>query len=261
MKKNSLPPFKNFHIHGDNIVECERALTIILQSLEGVFESISPPIFSITCPRYLLKLKGAKELFSVTFYPGFGRWDHDILQSIRDRGGVLREAADVIVTAVQNGEELPLFAIEFCGALPAGNQAWQRSGRAFSFGTAQIPYLYISELGGYELDSKRRRKAPRMPNPAVPFSYLAFSIEQETPVFPIFVTAPGADKDSRKMFADEFADQELVDLIRAQLYQDDDVGIFDRLQKKVLSFVQKRADSSRKGETLSRAQWQTAFDD
>ncbi|HBS26158.1 MAG TPA: hypothetical protein DD827_03345 [Gammaproteobacteria bacterium] len=261
MKNNNLLPFECLHIHGDNIVECERALAIILQSLADVIESISPPGFSITCPRYLLKLKGATKPLSVTFYPGFGRWDYDILQSVRDRGGVLREAADVIVTAAHNGEEMPLFAIEFCGALPAGNQAWQRSGRAFSFGMAQIPYLYISEIGGYELDSNRRRKAPRMPNAAVPFSYLAFSIEHETPVFPIFVTAPGADTDSRKVFADVFADQELIDLVCAHLYQDDDAEIFDILQQKVLSFVKKRADSSRKGETLSREQWQTAFDE
>ncbi len=261
MKTNKLPPFENLHIHGDNIVECERALTIILKSLDDVIEDISRPVFSITCPRYLLRLNGAKTPLSVTFFPGFGRWNHDILQSVRERGGVLREAADVIVTAVNNDEETPLFAIEFCGALPAGNQAWQRSGRAFSFGAAQIPYLYISELGGYELDQKRRRKAPRMPNAAVPFSYLAFSIEYKTPVFPIFVTAPGADTISRKEFADVFADQELIDLVRAHLYQDADAEIFDRLQQKVLSFVKKRADSSRKGETLSGAQWQAAFDE
>lgn len=260
MIKKNLLPFEHIHIHGDNIVECERALSLICKALETVIERISAPEFSVACPRYFLHMKASDVPLVITFYPGFGRWDHDILQSIRDRGGVLREAADVIVTAVQNGEETPLFAIEFCGALPAGNQAWQRSGRAFSFGSAQVPYLYISELGGYELDSNRTRKAPRMPNAAVPFSYLAFSIERDTPVFPIFITAPGADKNSRKLFADEFADQELVDLVRAHLYQDDDVEIFDRLQRKVVSFVKKRASFSRKGETLSSDQWQAAFD-
>ena len=146
------------------------------------------------------------------------------------------------------------------GALPAGNQAWQRSGRAFSFGAARVPYLYISELGGYEFDSQRNRKAPRMPNPAVPFSYLSFSIERGTPVFPIFVAAPGADSRSRKKFQNEFADCELTELVRALLLQKDHKEIFQRLQIKVLSFVKKRGDEMRPGETLSGVQWQDAFD-
>lgn len=259
-KAASVVPFKGVHVHGDNIVECERALRLITQALGDELLHVSLPGASVACPRYELTLRGSEKPFVVTFFPGFGRWNHDILKSIRDRGGVLREAADVIVTAVEDGAEDPLFAIEFCGALPAGNQAWQRSGRAFSFGAAKVPYLYISELGGFELDAGRNRKAARLPNPAVPFSYLSFSIERDTPVFPIFVTAPGADEASRANYADEFADEELILLIRAQLTGQDDSEVFERLQNKVLSFVKKRADVSRKGETLSSNQWQTAFE-
>jgi hypothetical protein len=160
----SVVPFESVHVHGDNIVECERALSLITQALGHDLLHISLPNSSVACPRYELEIRGSEKPFVVTFFPGFGRWDHDILKSIRDRGGVLREAADVIVTAVENGAENPLFAIEFCGALPAGNQAWQRSGRAFSFGAAKVPYLYISELGGFELDADRNRKAARLPN-------------------------------------------------------------------------------------------------
>ena len=256
----SVVPFEGVHVHGDNIVECERALRLITQALGNELLHISLPCASVACPRYELTLRGSKKPVVVTFFPGFGRWNHDILKSIRDRGGVLREAADVIVTAVEDGAENPLFAIEFCGALPAGNQAWQRSGRAFSFGAAKVPYLYISELGGFELDAGRNRKAARLPNPAVPFSYLSFSIERDTPVFPIFVTAPGADEASRAHYADEFADEELILFIRAQLTGQDDSEVFERLQSKVLSFVKKRADVSRTGETLSSNQWQTAFE-
>ncbi len=252
--------YHSFHIHGDNIVECERALELIKQALSESIKTVSKPQFSVACPRYELHLSNRDQPIAVTFYPGFGRWEHDILDSIRERGGLLREAADVIVTGVNGGAENPLFAIEFCGALPAGNQAWQRSGRAFSFGAAKVPYLYISELGGYELDSNRNRKAPRMPNPAVPFSYLSFSIKRDTPVFPIFITAPGADKQSRQTYNDEFADGELAALVRALLLQENVDDIFERLQLKVLSFVKKRGDSARKGETLSGTQWQEAFE-
>ena len=131
------------------------------------------------------------------FYLGFGRWNEDIILFIRERGGLLREATDAVVTGVGSEYEEPLITFEYCGALPAGNQAWQRSGRAYSFGLAKIPYFYVAELGGFELDSDRNRRSPRMSNPAVPFSYVSFSLEQKTPVLPIFITSPGADEASR----------------------------------------------------------------
>jgi len=247
------------NIHGDNIVECERALELIKQALGKDVKSISGPQFSATCPRFIIKLNDKKTIV-LTFYPGFGRWKQNILDSIKQRGGRLREAADVIVTRISDRTEIPLCAIEFCGALPAGNQAWQRSGRAFSFGAAKVPYLYISELGGYELNNKRERKASRLPNPAVPFSYLSYSLEKQTPVFPIFITAPGADSESRKIFKDEFADGELVALVRAILLDSEQEDTLKNLRLKVLSFVKKKGDASRKGETLSGEKWQKAYD-
>lgn len=250
--------YSNLHIHGDNIVECQRALLLIKEAFGA--EKCAGPDVSATCPVFRLKGNEYEDEIVCTFFPGFGRWRHDILSSIRDMGGTLREAADVIVTGVHNNAETPLFAIEFCGALPAGNQAWQRSGRAFSFGAAKVPYLYVSELGGFELDANRVRKAPRTPNPAVPFSYIAYSKEHDTPVFPIFLTAPGADDSSRLSYAEEFAEKELIDLIRARILDEDDKEIFERLEQKVLSFVEKKALASRAGETLSKRQWLSAYE-
>lgn len=248
------------HIHGDNIVECERALELIKLALKDRIVGVKLTTSSVACPQYELKLSSPSSFLNIVFFPGFGRWDHNILDTIRQRGGVLREAADIVVTSVNKGSETPLFAIEFCGALPAGNQAWQRSGRAYSFGKSKIPYLYISELGGFELNPKRERKAARQPNPAVPFSYLAFSMEQDTPVFPIFVTAPGADDISREYYSQEFAEEELIELVRIMLNDADDTVVFAALQKKVLSFVKKRAEQGRGKNTLSSDQWQSAFD-
>ena len=252
--------YLNFHIHGDNIIECERTFDIIKAALNDLIISCIGPNGSPVCPEFQLRLQNMKDPLHFTFYPGFGRWNEDILQFVREHGGTLREASDVIITGVTTSQsEEPLIAIEYCGALPAGNQAWQRNGRAFSFGLARIPYLYVAEIGGYELDSKRNRKAPRMPNPAVPFSYLSYSLEQETPVLPIFITSPGADESSRKTYSDVFADDELIALLRAILLGENPNGIHELLRCKVLAFVMKRAAVCRRGRTLTPQQWENAY--
>ena len=251
--------YQKFHIHGDNIIECERTFDIIKAALNDLIISVTGPNGSPVCPEFQLHLRNMKDPLHLTFYPGFGRWNEDILQFVHEHSNTLREAADVIITGVTSQSEEPLVAIEYCGALPAGNQAWQRNGRAYSFGLARIPYLYVAELGGYELDSKRNRKAPRMPNPAVPFSYLSYSLEQETPVLPIFVTSPGADESSRREYADEFADDELIALIRAILLNENPNDIYESLRRKVLALVMKRAAVSRHGRTLTPQQWENAY--
>lgn len=252
--------YLNFHIHGDNIVECERTFDIIKAALGHLIISAIGPNGSPVCPEFRLRLRNMKNSLHFTFYPGFGRWNEDILQFLREHGGILREAADVIITGVSTSQsEEPLIAIEYCGALPAGNQAWQRNGRAYSFGLAKTPYIYVAELGGYELDSKRNRKAPRMPNPAVPFSYLSYSLEQKIPVLPVFVTSPGADESSRKTYSDVFADDELTALLRAIILGENPNGIHELLLRKVFSFVIKRAALSRGGETLTPRQWKNAY--
>jgi hypothetical protein len=243
-----------FHLHADNIVECERTLNLIEIALGDDIVRVDGPLGSPVCPEFVIHRNELPAL-SFVFLPGFGRWNEDVLKMIRERGGTLREAADAIICGVSGGDEDPLLAIEYCGALPAGNQAWQRNGRAYSFGLAQVPYLYVAELGGFELDSSRNRKAARMPNPAVPFSYLAYSLERNTPVFPVFVTSPGADEVSRELYSEVFAEAELVAVIRSILLGEDLEPTLKTLREKVLSVVKKRAASSRKGETLSSRQW------
>lgn len=115
--------FHSLHLHGDNIVECERTVTLIRRALADITRGLRGPYGPPVCPSYDLILDGIDPPLALTLYPGFGRWNHDILDLIRRRGGTLREAADVIITGVVNGNETPLLAIEYCGALPAGNQA------------------------------------------------------------------------------------------------------------------------------------------
>ena len=136
-----------------------------------------------------------------------------------------------MITGVASSREEPLLAIEYCSALPAGNQAWQRNGRAYSFGRARIPYLYVAEIGGYELDAERVRKASRLPNPAVPFSYLSYSLSQQTPVIPVFIASPGAHQESRREYGDVLGDADLVGFVRAILLNEDVSDVVEALNK------------------------------
>lgn len=265
MPKNKNPGVKSmdktrsFHIHGDNIVECERASEMIRSALVDITTTFVGPIQSSVCPGYKLTLNSGDPSILLTLFPGFSRWNEDILGLIRSKGGILREVADVIITEVINGEEIPVMAIEYCGALPAGNQAWQRSGRAFSFGVASVPYIYVAELGGYELGSNRERKAARLPNPAVPFSYVAYSLYNEKATLPAFVPNPGADRSSHEEFADTFGEVDLLLLIRGVILGKRNDKLYEALSLKALTFVEKRASRARPGRTLTPEQWANAY--
>ncbi|MEY4904750.1 MAG: hypothetical protein RLZZ292_2565, partial [Bacteroidota bacterium] len=160
-------------IHGDNIIECERALRLIALAYSAEIVSVSKilhlPIFTL--------VKDNKILFSIDLLAGHERWNVSIASELAKHGAPLREATDAYITKVdedKNEEEI-LLAIEFCSALPAGNNAWQRSGRALTCSEIGIPYFYFAEIGGVELEEDRSVKAPRFPNPIVPFSYLTAS--------------------------------------------------------------------------------------
>ena len=132
---------RHFGIHGDNIVECERMLSLLCQALGSDGISLSGNV-----PAPEIKFTAVGETYHVTLYPAFGRWQQDLQMYLHNVGGVLRESADAILTRFSDDTESPILAIEFCSALPAGNQAWQRSGRAYSMAKAGIPYLFITEL-------------------------------------------------------------------------------------------------------------------
>ncbi len=255
-----MPRFHSFNLHGDNIVECERTFTLIRTALKENTRDLRGPFGPAVCPSYELTLRGEDNPLQFRLYPGFGRWNHDILELIRQRGGTLREAADMIITGVADNNETPLLVIEYCGALPAGNQAWQRSGRAYSFGKARVPYFYVAELGGYELDAERARKAARLPNPAVPFSYVSYSLTNESTTLPVFVTSPGADAESRASYGAVFADDELLGVVRAVVLDGNPDATVETLRLKALRFIEIKAGASRIDETLTPAQWQRAYE-
>lgn len=251
----------DFRIHGDNIVECDRTLDQITRALR--IPSIPPllPTGSPLAPTYSFSVPGLKVPFRFTFFPGYGRWDINILDIVRQRGGRLREAADAIISRVVDGKEVLLLAIEYCGALPAGNQAWQRNGRALSFAHASFPYMYITELSGYELDAEREHKAARMPNPAVPFSYLLLTESTKSPAIPVFIRSPGASEDAIHANTPFFGEVEFLDILRRVLLEESTEAPRKGLEEKVLGLVKFLAGNRRKGDSLTPEQWVEAFKD
>jgi len=248
---------RQFHIHGDNIVECERTLDLIAQALGCDDSDIIGPSGSCVCPSFTINSHDAG-VFHFTFFPGFGRWKQDILSLVRQQGGVLRESADTLITQVLSSGEVPILAIEYCAALAAGNQAWQRNGRAYSFARAGILYLYIVELGGFELDSNRERKATRLPNPAIPFSYLSCSDEYRIPNLPVYVHNPGANSFIDKTYGDVFGEKDLVDFIAGILFTKDINSAYQSLRSKTIKLVRVLAENRRGNDSLDSQSWADA---
>ena len=187
-----------FRVYGDNIVECIRVIdliksnTILPVSLNLSFNNASSVIAKGTINN---------KAVNIVLVPGFDkstkqRWKENILDNMKDNGSLLDETPDAFISRISNsGKESFICTIEFCSALQAGNQAWQRSGRAYSAGKTMIPYFYIIEYTKYELDSKtRERKALRDPNAIVPFSYLAYSKNINNPVFQTFFRSEEFDE-------------------------------------------------------------------
>ena len=171
-------------IHGDNIIECERALKLISLAYKGTVIAESKNIFM---PSYGIQNEGGK-IIEVELLGGHDRWNVNFNTELTKYGAPLREATDAYITkvAADNKTEELLLAIEFCNALPAGNNAWQRNGRAVTCAEIGIPYFYFAEIGGVELDAHRKVKAPRFPNPIVPFSYLTSAKTLNVVCVPIY---------------------------------------------------------------------------
>jgi hypothetical protein len=99
-----------------------------------------------------------------------------------------------------------------------------------------------------------------LPNPAVPFSYVSYTLTNESTTLPVFVTSPGADATSRASYGAAFADDELLGLVRAFMLDENPDATVEALRLKALRFVEIKAGASRTGETLTPAQWQRAYE-
>lgn len=246
----------NIRIHGDNIVECERAWGFLKSALFGSKTIKCKPFGSAVSPKYEIKRR-----FKVQFFPGFGRWNPNILDYIKERGALLRETPDAIICILvkdNSGKEMemPVLAIEFCGALHAGNQAWQRCGRGYSFAKAGIPYLYITDIGSYELDLKRREKAMRLPNPVVPFAYITLNLNSLVPSLPIFLRSTTAKPVDIKIFTACFGKEEITTFIKHVIYQKDLSNVVDSIVSKTLKFVNALSHTRKRADTYRKPTWE-----
>lgn len=255
-----MPQIEQFSIHGDNIVECERTLDQILRAFGAPSTAVLAVDGSPFAPTVIASLAGISRQVTFQLFPGFGRWDGDILDLIRKRGGKLREAADSVICRVDEGHHTPILAIEYCGALPAGNQAWQRSGRAYSFANSGIPYFYIAEIGGFELNADRQRKSERMPNPVVPASYLIMTKQYSTPVLPVFVMSPGASREAVETYAPFVGETQFLRVLRHAIVRGGvDEASVQSLSAAAFQFLQYLADNRPRHDGFTGAEWKIAL--
>lgn len=255
---------QRYRIHGDNIVECERIADIILDEVHP--DALNCRLISPSTISYQVDFcyEERRYEWQIELLPGFNkngrrRWDGDIFDKLRESGSFLDETPDAIVSTVEDESETILFAVEFCSALQAGNQAWQRSGRAFSTGRTGCPYLYIVDFVKYELDNPtRRRKALRFPNPTVPYSYINFSRLNHIFTAQAYIKSEEFNKRDRKLLNfDEanFADKELAKFIVRSMAGLDTNSERKAILEKNFNVVRFLSHESDRSQGLDEQQW------
>jgi hypothetical protein len=247
---------RRFRIHGDNVVECERTLRLLEAGLKLKSELVSGS--SPAHPEFRFKHPSAGELM-FELLPGHGRWGVDLAQELLRRGARIRENADSLITEIKGTEEEIIFGIEYCGALPAGNQAWQRHGRAYSFAQSKTPYLIFNEVGGTELDAERGVKASRYPNPTAPFALLLLSKDLGSVVLPIYESAVSAPPEVKNTFKSAFGIEDATSLIAALVLGESTKAQVSELESKTLSMVELLTKSRVRKDSIGEADWAKAL--
>jgi hypothetical protein len=240
-------------IHGDNIIECERALHLIALAYEAQIVRKSKCLY---LPNYELS-QSQNKLFEVELFAEHDRWNVSIAKVLANYGSPLREATDAYITKLsedRNTEQI-MIAIEFCNALPAGNNAWQRSGRAITSAEIGMPYVYYAEVGGVELNSNRKVKAPRFPNPIVPFSYLTTSVSLKVICIPIYEAHPAITDELRNKFAQVFGLDDSLKLIKCILNETDTEKPLKSLIEKGAMLVKILSNDRKRVDTLKNTEW------
>jgi len=216
------------------------------------------PKSSALHPEFEYKMANG-ETYIFELLPGHGRWGIDISKGLVTAGSQLRENADSVITELTGDSETILIGIEYCGALPAGNQAWQRHGRALGFAQAGVPYLIFTEVGGMELTSERDSKASRIPNPATTYALLQMTRDLGTVVLPVYEAAPSAPLAVRKKFTEAFGHSEAVAIIAGAITQVNTASYSDDLAAKTLRMVEILASSRARKDALNPSDWEVAL--
>ena len=203
-------------------------------------------------------------------FPGFNktslsRWSSDVYAPIKNAGGYLDETPDAVITHVEAGIEEILLAVEFCSALQAGNQAWQRSGRAASTARSGCPYLYIVDFLKFELNTDtRERKSVRYPNPAIPYSYINYSFKNGIFCSQVYVEAeefqPSLEPKLNGFDKSNFAEAELSEyIVRRMLFLNTE-DIENALLEKCFNVVRFLAKDTNPRKNFTEQDWQCIFE-
>lgn len=248
---------QTFRIHGDNIVECERIANLILTTLKPEYIKT----FLTSPSTTTIEIKGSylnnSIHWTMELLPGFNkntkrRWKKNIFDALKEAGSFLDETPDAIISRIKDANEQIILGIEFCSALQAGNQAWQRSGRAFSTGRTGCPYLYIVDFVKYELDNNtRQRKNLRFPNPSVPYSYINYSKTTGNFIAQLYTKSEEFDKSKdasiasfeESNFGDDILGTYIVKLM-LELNSSQEEEIILKKNMNVVKFLAKHFDSN-----------------
>ena len=119
-----------------------------------------------------------------------------------------------------------------------------------------MPYFYYAEIGGVELDERRMFKAPRFPNPVVPFSYISAMNDNEIFCVPVYKAHPTITEELYQTFKDVFGYETSLDVIKkmilGQKYEDSIIV----LKQKNLKLVQILSRIRRVRNTFVGKQWE-----
>lgn len=245
-----------FRIHGDNILECERILNIIAEAIGSKVNYIDSRPYN---PEYALKDNLDKKILHFKLFPGYNRFGVNIYNEFEKLGAPLREATDAIVTKPSKEGEDILFSVEFCNALPAGNNAWQRTGRSITSAFLNIPYFHISEIGGVELGEGRKLKAQRFPNPIIPFSYITLGKNYHSLVLPVYLPSPSISTEMRDKFKEVFNSEEYKKLIVGIIRGRYEKETIEKIIENNLRLVKLLSSGRKRGDTFKGKEWDEFF--
>ena len=107
-----------FRVYCDNIIEGERFLFDILLD-ERINSKIIKEFGNPDTPIFIFDINNVRCTFFILTGIDWKRWNSTCLKE-------LNESPDVFVTYLDGQNEKPIFGIEYCDAIKAGNQAWQQ---------------------------------------------------------------------------------------------------------------------------------------
>jgi hypothetical protein len=116
--------------------------------------------------------------------------------------------------------------------------------------------LYYAEIGGVELDENRAVKAPRFPNPVVPFSYLTATKRMTAFCIPVYQAHPSITEELNNKYKSVFGYSDSLEIVKGIILKTDFSKVITTLIQKALSLVTLLANERRTIDTLRNKEWE-----